>query len=139
MMKRPKDFDGDFFDEVIKNVFGEAYKISKVKEMLGGAQKLTYLIRCSNAFSCVLYVWDEERNFFPNKNNTGFVSSDATLFEINQNFLKVNGINTPEIYYIDRSLADYDHPFALVQYINGGDISEYYQTGSEKKGLFLTI
>lgn len=106
----------------IERVFGESYKFMSMERILGGAQKGTYKIVCTNQFTFVLYIWDESCSYFVNSNSEGFTSNSATHFKINQNILKVNGISTPDIYNVDISKSKYAFEYAFVEYIKGSEL-----------------
>ena len=73
-----------FFEKKTKEVFGEEFELSSFEQLFGGAQKHTYLAKCTNGFEFVIYQWDKSTTFF--EYNTGsavFCSSSAHLFQCN--------------------------------------------------------
>jgi hypothetical protein len=113
----------------LKSVFEMNYDVKSIHKMHGGAQKVVYKIDCENGFKCVLYVWDDTMNYFQQEKSESDIldaSSGADLFEINNKYFMQVGINTPKIYYLDKSKEKYPFDFAIVDYILGGDISEYF-------------
>ncbi len=110
--------------KVTHEVFGDNHTIINSEKLLGGAQKHVYKITCSNNFIFVLYIWHKTTSYFTESeiSTSIFTSNSATLFELNNIFMKSNGINVPEMYYMDKSKKEFDFEFALVQYIYGYDI-----------------
>lgn len=107
----------------IKAVFGNEYEVLSMNRLLGGAQKHTYLIRCTNRFSFVFYQWDESTSFFEYNNETAiFQSSSAVLFERNNRLMTEQGVLTPKLYFMDISKAEQPYDYAFVQYIDGPDM-----------------
>jgi len=113
------------FDELQKvahNIFGNEYSIHNSERLLGGAQKHVYKVQCKNKFVFVLYIWHKDTTYFEDSDAYGFTSSSAELFEVNSTFMIDNGINTPRLYFMDRTKKEHDFEYALVEYIDGADL-----------------
>ncbi|WP_078551972.1 phosphotransferase [Bacillus alkalicellulosilyticus] len=109
-------------------VFGSEYKIKEVSKLYGGAQKTVYKIDCSNHFSCILYVWDISENYFKEEkanehDNERSFGSD--LFQINNQYLRKQGITTPILYHMNDKKDEYPFDFAFVEYIEGEKLESY--------------
>ncbi|WP_160032480.1 phosphotransferase [Paenibacillus sp. An7] len=97
--------------------------------MHGGAQKVVYKINCSNGFSFVLYVWDLSMNYFKEDivNNDIYQQSyGSSLFELNNNYLIQNGIQTPSLYELNKDRTRYPFDYAMVEYIHGEKAETYF-------------
>lgn len=105
-----------------KEVFGSEYALVSMERLLGGAQKHTYLAKCSNGFQFVVYQWDKHTTYFERNENEIFCSSSAVLFEKNHEFMKAHDVLTPALFYMDRSRTETDCEYACVEYIDGADM-----------------
>lgn len=139
-MKKECHIKVDYLQKLLRENLGVNYNIVHLKRIYGGAQKVTYKIECDKNFCYILYVWDESMNYFnkDTKDNFVFETSGADLFELSNKFLIKNGINTPKIYYIDRSKKDYLFDFALVEYIVGGEIEKYFGADEDTQYKIFT-
>jgi hypothetical protein len=117
--------------EYMGKVFGTGYLVAGVTKMHGGAQKVVYKIDCSNGFSCVLYVWDLAMNYFQEEiakeaiNGHG-QSYGGDLFELNNKYIRQQGIQTPALYDLNKARNRYPFDFALVEYIDGQKSDVYF-------------
>ncbi|WP_051108697.1 aminoglycoside phosphotransferase family protein [Paenibacillus daejeonensis] len=112
-------------EEYLRRVFGSDYKLSTVSNMHGGAQKVVYKVKCTNGFSCVLYVWDASRSYFQEDmanqlNEERSYGSD--LFQANNTYLTQQGIQTPAIYDLNTDRDQYPFDYALVEYVSGPNL-----------------
>jgi hypothetical protein len=122
--------DQSDLQEYMEKVFGVSYLVSSVNQMHGGAQKVVYKVDCSNGFSCVLYVWDLTMNYFQEEVEHGNIheqSYGGDLFEMNNNYLSQQGIQTPLLYDLNRERNRYPYDYALVEYVNGQKAENYFQ------------
>lgn len=110
-----------FISRKVKTVFDKEYDLTSMKRILGGAQKHTYLARCTNGFCFVIYLWDKSTTFFSNETGI-FCSSSAVLFEKNNELMKKHDVLTPEMYYMDRGRNECNYEYAFVEYIDGVDM-----------------
>lgn len=126
--KRNNNFKiGVFMEEFIQNkinhIFGDEYGLIKMEPLLGGAQKHTFLVKCKNGFSFVIYKWCDETTYFTYDSEVAvFRSSSAILFEENNKIMIQNGVLTSKIYFIDRTRCEQNYDYAFVEYIDGLDI-----------------
>jgi len=130
----------DYLQKIIKSSLELNYNIVQIIRIYGGARKVTYKIECDQNFCCILYVWDNSMDYFNKytKDNIIFESNGSDLFELNNKFLIQNGIRTPGIYYIDRSNKDYLFDFALVEYISGGEIGNFFGADEDTQYKIFT-
>lgn len=113
----------EFISHKAKNIFGEEYDLVSLQRLFGGAQKYTYLARCSNGFSFVIYKWDKSTTYFDSINELEiFCSNSAVLFERNNALMRKYGIMTPKLFYIDKSRKEQNYEYAFVEYIDGVDM-----------------
>jgi len=104
-------------------VFGKEYQLDSMERILGGAQKFTYLAKCTNGFMFVVYQWDKSTTYFENNAECAvFCSSSATLFQRNNELMRKHGVLTPELFFMDKSRSACDCEYAFVEYINGHDV-----------------
>ena len=47
----------EFMSKKTNEVFGEEYELESMERILGGAQKYTYLAKCTNGFKFIIYQW----------------------------------------------------------------------------------
>lgn len=123
----------DDLQQCLKNTFGAGYFVNDVKNMHGGAQKVVYKVECTNRFICMLYVWDLSMNYFQQeieKQHESERSYGSELFELNNAYLCQQGINTPALYYLNKEKNRYAFDYALVEYIEGQDISNFMYADS---------
>jgi len=107
----------------VKSVFGKEYKLASMERILGGAQKYTYLAKCTNGFEFIIYQWGNETTYFENfGENAVFCSSSAKLFQSNNELMKNHGVLTPKLFYMDRTRCECNYDFAFVEYIKGYDM-----------------
>jgi hypothetical protein len=115
--------------EYVRKVFGTGYLVSNVSNMHGGAQKVVYKIKCSNGFSCVLYVWDLAMNYFQEEIESEGVNQQSyggDLFALNNKYLTQLGIQTPALYDLNKSRNRYPFDYALVEYVDGPKAEVYF-------------
>lgn len=111
--------------KIMKKVFKKDYEVMTITRLLGGAQKGTYKVECSNEFAYVLYIWDASLSYFENVHTEeAFTSNSAFLFKQNYDLLTAHHIRVPELYHIDLSKAIFPFEYALVQYIDGGELED---------------
>ncbi|MGG7145745.1 phosphotransferase [Clostridium butyricum] len=114
----------EFIQNKIKQVFGDEYELMNMEPLLGGAQKHTFLAKCKNGFSFVIYKWREDFTYFTYDSGIAiFRSSSATLFEENNKIMIQNGVLTPRIYFVDRTRLEQNYDYAFVEYIDGVDLN----------------
>lgn len=112
----------EFISRKAKEVFGNGYEVAGVERLLGGAQKHTWLARCTNGFRFVAYQWDRSTTYFQEDGDKAFCSNSAELFELNNRQMAESGVLTPKLYHMDRSRSQGDFEFAFVEYIDGVDM-----------------
>lgn len=104
------------------DVFGKEYELESVGRILGGAQKYTYLAKCTNGFKFVIYQWDKSTTYFEkNDESCIFYSNSANLFQNNNELMIEQGVLTPKLFYMNKSRCECDCEYAFVEYINGHD------------------
>lgn len=114
-------------------VFGKEYELTSMERILGGAQKYTYLAKCTNGFEFVIYQWDKSKTYFENNGeNAVFCSSSSTLFQRNNELMRKHGVLTPKLFYIDRSRFECDYEYAFVEYISGHDMDYIIEKEPER-------
>ena len=112
----------DKLQKVVFGIFGDEYFVQNSERLLGGAQKHVYKVQCTNNFTFVLYIWHKDTTYFEDSDDYGFTSNSAELFEVNSTFMIDNGINTPKLYFMDRTKKEHDFEYAIVEYIDGADL-----------------
>lgn len=123
----------EFISEKVKKVFGKDYVLASMERLLGGAQKHTYLAKCENGFSFVIYQWNEHTTYFNYDSElTVFRSSSAILLEENNKIMLENEVLTPKIYFIDRKRIEQNYDYAFVEYIDGVDMDYIITQESER-------
>lgn len=124
--------------KIIKGVFKKEYQINALTRITGGAQKGTYKVDCSDQFSCVLYIWDESLSYFKNQHTKEeFTSNSACLFKKNYELLTSYNIRVPKIYHMDLSKTNFSFEYALVQYIEGGELEQLMNTSQVDSTLIM--
>lgn len=79
-----------YLSQKVIEVFGKEYELASMERILGGAQKYTYLAKCTNGFEFVIYQWDKGTTYFKNNGeNAVFCSSSAKLFQSNNEWCKI--------------------------------------------------
>ncbi|UUZ80177.1 aminoglycoside phosphotransferase family protein [Paenibacillus sp. P26] len=124
----------------MRQVFGSGYSIARVDRMHGGAQKVVYKVVSTNHFTCVLYVWDLSMNYFQQEiedKEPGESSYSGELFELNNKFLTKRGIRTPAVYDMNRVRDRHPFDFALVEYVSGRPVEDYFQSDPETQEQVL--
>lgn len=107
----------------VKNVFGKEYELVSMERILGGAQKYTFLAKCTNGFEFIIYQWGNETTYFENfSEDDVFCSSSAKLFQSNNELMRKHGVLTPKLFYMDRTRCECDFDYAFVEYISGHDM-----------------
>lgn len=123
----------EFVSKKTTEVFGEEYELESMERILGGAQKYTYLAKCTNGFKFIIYQWDKSTTYFENNDESAvFCSSSANLFESNNELMRKHGVLTPELFYIDKSRSECDYEYAFVEYINGHDVDYIMEKEPER-------
>lgn len=112
-----------YMSQKAMEVFGKEYELASLERILGGAQKYTYLAKCTNGFEFAIYQWDKGTTYFENNDkNAVFCSSSAMLFQSNNELMRKHGVLTPKLFYMDRSRRECDSEYAFVEYISGHDM-----------------
>lgn len=112
-----------YMSSKVKIVFGEEYELASMERILGGAQKHTYLAKCTNGFEFIIYQWGSETTYLENfGENSVFCSSSAKLFQSNNELMRTHGVLTPKLFYMDRTRSECDYDYAFVEYICGHDM-----------------
>lgn len=112
-----------YMSQKVIEVFGKEYELVSMERILGGAQKYTFLAKCTNGFEFIIYQWGKEMTYFENNGeNAVFCSSSAKLFQSNNELMRKYGVLTPKLFYVDRSRRDCDYEYAFVEYISGRDM-----------------
>lgn len=115
--------------EYVGMVFGASYLVTDISKMHGGAQKVVYKIKCSNKFTCVLYVWDLSNNYFQEEIENDEINKQSyggELFELNNKYLIQCGIKTPVLYDLNKERNHYSFDYALVEYVDGNKAEDYF-------------
>lgn len=122
-----------FIAKKTKEVFGEEFELFSFERLLGGAQKHTYLAKCTNGFEFVIYQWDKSTTFFEdNTESAVFCSSSAHLFQCNNELMRSHGIRTPKLFYMDKSRKEKDFEYAFVEFIRGKDMDYIMEKEPER-------
>lgn len=112
-----------YMSQKVIEVFGKEYELASMERILGGAQKYTYLAKCTNGFEFIIYQWGKDTTYFENNGeNAVFCSSSAKLFQSNNELMRKHGVLTPKLFYMDRSRCVCDYDYAFVEYISGHDM-----------------
>lgn len=128
----------EFMSKKTNEVFGEEYELESMERILGGAQKYTYLAKCTNGFKFIIYQWDKSTTYFENNDESAvFCSSSANLFESNNELMRKHGVLTPELFYMDKSRSECDYEYAFVEYINGYDVDYIMEKEPERMDAVL--
>lgn len=123
----------EFMSKKATQIFGKEYEIELIERILGGAQKYTYLAKCTNGFKFVIYQWDKSTTYFKNSDEHAvFCSNSADLFQRNNELMSNQGVLTPKLFYIDMSKSECDYEYAFVEYINGNDMDYIMENESER-------
>lgn len=123
----------EFMSKKATQIFGKEYEIELIERILGGAQKYTYLAKCTNGFKFVIYQWDKSTTYFKNSDeHVVFSSNSADLFQRNNELMSNQGVLTPKLFYIDMSRRECDYEYAFVEYINGNDIDYIMKNEPER-------
>lgn len=118
----------DDLQQYAKAIFGNAYTISGVTSIHGGAQKVVYKLEFAGGFACMLYVWDMQNNYFREEIQNDLPierSYGGDLFEQNNIFLTRIGVRTPTLYEINKERERYLFDFAFVEYVPGQSAEAY--------------
>lgn len=119
-------------------IFGNAFILNRMKRVLGGAQKHTYLAETENNFKFIIYIWDKSTSYFSyDCKKDVFSSSSAQLFEENNKFMMQHNVNVPKLYYMDRSKENQEYEYAFVEYIDGIDMDEIISKYPERLHFVL--
>ncbi|WP_141500089.1 phosphotransferase [Paenibacillus luteus] len=116
------------------DIFGSDYRIQRVVNRHGGAQKVVYKIECTNGFVCMLYIWDMASNYFQEEIEAepeDERSFGSGRFEANHAFLCQHGIRTPALYYLNKERHRYAFDYAVVEYVDGQDAAHYLNSDAE--------
>ena len=115
----------DLLEEILRNTFNKDYKVIAITRLLGGAQKGTYKVECDQGLKLVLYIWDDALSYFEAQHTAEeFTSSSAYLFKANYELMVKHNISVPKLYHIDLSKSKAPFEYALVEYIDGGELEE---------------
>lgn len=84
-------------------------------------------------------IWNENTSYFSDSDkNDIFTSCSAKLFEVNNRFMTEHGINTPKLYYMDRTKSEFQFEYAYVEYINGCDMDAIIEKYPERVEAVMT-
>lgn len=123
-----------------REVFGEQYELDSMERILGGAQKHTYLAKCTNGFEFVIYQWDKSMTYFENNDESAvFCSSSPKLFKSNNELMREHGVLTPELFYMDISRNEADCEYAFAEYINGHDMDYIMEKEPERLPKIIKV
>ncbi len=123
----------EYMSKKTTEVFGEEYELESMKRILGGAQKYTYLAKCTNGFVFVIYQWDKSTTYFENNDESAvFCSNSADLFQSNNELMRMHGVLTPELFYMDKSRSECDCEYAFVEYVDGQDVDYIMEKEPER-------
>lgn len=123
----------EFMSKKTTEVLGEEYVLESMERILGGAQKYTYLAKCTNGFEFVIYQWDKSTTYFENNDESAvFCSNSADLFQSNNELMRMHGVLTPELFYMDKSRSECDCEYAFVEYVNGQDVDYIMEKEPER-------
>lgn len=125
----------------MEQVFGTSYRIASMDKFQGGAQKVVFHIKCTNGFTCMLYIWDVNLNYFAEEKRQEHADGrarDSQLFMRNHTFLKELGIRIPDLYAFFAG-DDASHPFdyALIQYVTGTNAEHYFSSDESVRSKVL--
>ncbi|NJP37537.1 hypothetical protein [Alkalicoccus luteus] len=78
-------------EKTVKAVFGNDYHVKSVMPVSGGTQKTIHRVTCSNGFSVLQYVWDDDKNLFQEEmeTSTNLFSIDSFWTMISRSALQV--------------------------------------------------
>lgn len=121
----------EFFTQRAKEVFGSSYEIVRLEQLLGGAQKRTWLAECGDGFRFVAYQWDKSAAWFQEAGGP-FCSNSPELFARNNAQMARAGVLTPKLYYMDGTRSQAPFAYAFVEYIDGPDMDFIMEKGAER-------
>jgi hypothetical protein len=122
---------------VVRAAFGAGRRLGRVQRLRGGTKKGVYRLIFDDESTAVAYVWDPSENYWPAQQpGTGDEDTDpfadacgSAEFEGAHELLARLGVQTPQIYLLDRSRAVYPADIALVEDVRGGSLEMQLQDG----------
>ncbi|HYE68077.1 MAG TPA: phosphotransferase [Anaerovoracaceae bacterium] len=120
----------------VQKIFGRGYYPEEVVQLHGGAQKVVYMIRCSNGFRLILYIWDLRMNYFrveleQMEQSEPISGYGGKQFQSVNAFLRKLEVRTPELYHFEPRAIESEADFAFVEYIEGKEASDFFQADPE--------
>ncbi|MEO3948052.1 hypothetical protein [Gorillibacterium sp. CAU 1737] len=89
----------------VEKIFGRGYHPEEAVQLRGGAQKVVYLVRCSNGFRFILYVWDLQLNYFreelEQEERSEPIGYGGKPFQTVNACLRDLQVRTPELYHFE--------------------------------------
>lgn len=130
----------EFMSKKAVQIFGKEYELESMERILGGAQKYTYLAKCTNGFKFVIYQWDKSTTYFKNNDERAvFCSNSAKLFQRNNELMRNQGVLTPKLFYINLSRSECEYEYAFVEYINGHDMDYIMENDNQYAKLYVQV
>ena len=117
--------------EILRNIWGASCQLQSLEDLNDGFAKKTYLLQVGQPDTrCILHIWAKpEHQLTEVETDADWIlgSNGSEQFGVNNTFLRDQGVPTPEVYALDstKSICEYD--FALVEYIEGGNFTEFTQ------------
>ncbi|GHO85065.1 phosphotransferase family protein [Dictyobacter formicarum] len=120
----------DQLTSIVGAVFGSARRLNTVERLSGGSKKGVYRLTFDDEFTAILYVWNEEENYWPTtQGHAGSGQADplsdasgSDLFEASHACLNAIGVRTPQVYFFDRSRSHFPADVAVVEDVRGGTL-----------------
>ncbi|GLV53876.1 aminoglycoside phosphotransferase [Dictyobacter sp. S3.2.2.5] len=115
---------------IVGATFGSARRLDTVERLRGGSKKGVYRLTFDDASTAILYVWNEEENYWPaahgdqemDKFDPLSSASGSDLFEASHAQLNAIGVRTPRVYFLDRSRRHIADDVAVVEDVRGGTL-----------------
>lgn len=115
---------------IVGATFGAGRRLDTVERLRGGSKKGVYRLSFEDRSTAILYVWNEEENYWPAaQGNPGpdevdplSDASGSDLFEASHALLNAIGARTPQVYFFDRSRHYFPADVAVVEDVRGGTL-----------------
>jgi len=121
--------DPEHLERVVRDTWGPRCQLRSLEDLNDGFAKKTYRLGLSHSDSrCILHVWEEpDHQLTCVETDADWLlgPSGSDLFAVNNEFLRRHGVATPELYALDGSRTVCDYDFALVEFIEGCNFTEF--------------
>lgn len=135
----------DILTNKLKDIFGSVAAFRNWSLLTGGARKKVIHLQLSGTLpDLVLLIWQNENNYFGERDNAESDRSDRMaplLYQANTKLLLSAGVRVPQIYYFDASYDPFPFAYALVEYVQAIPFNAWMpnHTRAEVEPLFGRI